>query len=74
MTEYEFCGVLLFGTMFLSVIITILWQGIGNAIKKAYRRHRAVKTRKAIKEHKRVVKTQKYAEFVALASAYEKGV
>ena len=74
MTEYELFGVLFFGWLFLTVIITTIWIGIENAIKKAQKRHRVKKTRKVIKEHKRVLKTQKYAEFVAIASAYGKGV
>lgn len=68
MTEYQFCGALLFGGM-------ILWLFIGfvlDAINKAVQRRQDAKQKRIVKELAKAVKRQQYAEFIAIANSYIK--
>ena len=68
MTEYQFCGVLLFGGMILGLFIGFVLD----AIDKTVQRRKEARQRRIIKELAKAVKLQQYAKFVAIASSYVK--
>ena len=68
MSEYHFCGALLFGGMILWLLIGIVLD----AIDKTVQRRKEARQRRIIKELAKAVKLQQYAKFVAIASSYIK--
>lgn len=63
MTEYQFCGLLLFGC----ILATSLLYAACYCIEKSIRQRKAKQLKRA---ERRMKQTADYAEFVALSQAY----
>lgn len=64
MTEYGFCGLVLFGTLALMIVVSLIADGV---CKRKNKRE----LQKAKKTYSRMKKVENVAEFTALATAYK---